>query len=364
MKTKPFALLSLLTALSVGAAMWSTVERGRATASSAPPASLFPNLIDQVNDITSINVHTPKLAFTIRRVAGDNCQVPERDGYPVDFATVKQAVVGIAQMRLLEAKTAKPALHHKLFLKTPKEGGRGTAISLGKDGDKTIAAIIVGKTKVAPTENADGIYYVRRQGDAQSYLASGRVEVLESIDRWLDDSMPTIARKRVRTAATIQPDGSRAGVVRTDPDSRDFKIADLPAGMKPLSATAGNALGSALGFLSFEDVRRADKIDFKDAHRALFKTFDGVTLKMLVLKRKDGHWLNLSARFDAANIKLDGLTEKQKKAMKTAAEAKAEVAQINERYSPWAYMLPEYKAKDFMTEASALMVEDKDSPKE
>ncbi len=364
MKAKPFALLTVLTALSVGAAMWSTVERGRATASSAPPASLFPNLVDQVNDITRINVHTPKLAFTIRRAADGKWQVEERDGYPVKFTTIKQAVVGIAQMRLLEAKTAKPTLHHKLFLKTPKDGGRGTAISLGNDASETVAAIIVGKTKVAPTENEDGIYYVRRLDDAQSYLASGRVEVLESIDRWLDDSMPTIARKRVRAASTVQPDGSRAGVVRTDPDSRDFKIANIPPGMKPLSATAGNALGSALGFLSFEDVRRADKVDFTDAHRALFETFDGVTLNLLVLKGKDGHWLNLSASFDASNIQLDGLTEKQKKAMKSADEARAEVVEINKRYSPWAYILPEYKAKDFMTEASTLMIEDKDSSKE
>ncbi len=364
MKTKPFVLLTALTVLAAGAAMWSTVERGRATASSAPPASLFPNLVDQVNDITRINIHTPKLAFTIRRKAGDKWQVEERDGYPVQFATIKQAVVGIAQMRLLEAKTAKPALHHKLFLKAPKDGGRGTAITLGNDGNETVAAIIVGKTKVAPTENDDGIYYVRRQQDAQTYLASGRVEVLESINGWLDSSMPMIARKRVRAATTIQPDGSKVGVFRTDPDARDFKIADIPPGKKSMGDTIGNSLGSALGFLSFEDVRRADKIDFAKAHQAVFKTFDGVTLKLLVLKRKDGNWLHVTASFDAADIKLDGLTEKQKKTMKSADEAKAEVAEINQRYSPWAYILPEYKAKDFMTAADDLMIEDKDSSKE
>ncbi|MDP6689687.1 MAG: DUF4340 domain-containing protein [Alphaproteobacteria bacterium] len=367
MKTKPFALLATVTALMVAAAVWSTLERGRATASSAPPGSLFPNLVEQVNDITRINVHTPKLAFTIRRMEDGNWQVPERDGYPVTFATVKQAVVGIAKMRLLEAKTAKPALHDRLFLKSPKNGGRGSTIALatgsGKGTDKTIAAIVVGKTKTAPTENEDGIYYVRRLDDDQSYLAAGRVEAWESIDQWLDSAMPIIARQRVRAATTIQPDGARVGVVRTDPDSRDFKIANIPAGMKSMGDTIGNALGSALGFLSFEDVRRADRIDFAGAHKAMFDTFDGVTLNLLVRKHKEGHWLNLTATFDAANIKLDGLTDKQKKSMKSPDEAKAEVAHINKRYGPWAYIVPKYKAKDFMTDASSLMIEDKDSSK-
>ncbi len=363
MKMKQFALLAIVTALSVAAAVWSSLERSRATASAAPPGSLFPDLITQVNDIARINVQTPKLAFTILRGKGDVWGVKERDGYPVKFATIKQAAVGIASMRLLEAKTAKPDLHDRLFLKTPKDGGRGTTIALADGKGNTIAAVVIGKTKVSPTQNEDGIHYVRRLDGAQSYLASGRIEVWETIDRWLDNAMPTIARKRVRAAATIQPDGTRVEVFRTDPDGRDFKVADIPPGMKQMHDTAGNALGSALGFLTFQDVRRGEKVDFSGANRAVFNTFDGVTVKLSVIKRKDGHWLRLSAAFDAAEIRLDGLTKEQKTAMKSEGDARLEVAMINKRFAPWAYKLPDYKAKDFLTEASALLVEDKDASK-
>ena len=363
MKLKPFALLAVVTALAVAAAAWSAVERSRATASIAPPGSLYPGLIDRVNDVARVNVDTPKTAFTIVRGEGNVWQVKERDGYPVKFETIKQAVVGIAKMRLLEAKTAKPELHERLFLKTPKDGGRGTIISLADKDGNSIAAIVVGKTKVAPTENEDGVHYVRRLDQAQSYLASGRVEVWETIDRWLDGTMPTVTRKRVRAATTIQPNGERAGVFRTDPDSRDFKVADIPPGKKQMHDTVGNALGSALGFLTFDDVRLASKVDFTGANRALYKTFDGVTMELSVIKHDDDYWLRLAASFDAADIKLDGLTEEQKKAMKSVDEAKQEVARINRRFGPWAYKLPEYKAKDFLTSASELLVEDKDPSK-
>ncbi len=359
MKTKPFAILAIFTALAVGGAIWSIQERGRATASLAPPGGLFPDLISRVNDIARIDVQTPKLAFTIERgKSGDTWGVKERGGYPVKFETVKQAVVGIAAMRLLEAKTAKPDLHARLFLKSPKDGGRGTTMALADGADKTIAAIVVGKTKSSPTKTEDGVYYVRRLDQVQSYLASGRVEVWETIDRWLDDAMPIIARKRVRAVTTTQPNGDRAGVVRTDPDSRDFKIADIPPGMKAVHDTAGNALGSALGFLDFKDVRAAGKVDFAGANLASFKTFDGVTLHLSVIKKKDGHWMVISAAYDAADVKLDGVTDEQKKAMKSTDDARREVADINRRFGPWAYQVPDYKAKDFLTGPDDLLVKD------
>ena len=355
MRAKPFTILAIVTAVSVAIAGWSVFERNQATASGPPPGSLFPGLINQVNEIARIDVQTPKLSFSIERSSSEQWQVKERDGYPVKFETIKQAVVGIANTRLLEAKTAKPELHDRLFLKSRINGGRGTTIVLADRSGQSIAAIVVGKTKSSPTKSEDGIHYVRRLDQNQSYLASGRVEVWETIDRWLDNAMPTIARQRVRAATTIQANGARAGVTRADPNSRDFKITNIPKGMKPLHDTAGNALGSALGFLNFEDGQPASEVDFTDANKAIFKTFDGVTIEVTVKKEKDGYWLQFMTRFDAADIMLDGLTTEQKKKMKSAGDAKVEVAKINQRFSPWAYRIPEYKAKDFITGAHQLL---------
>jgi len=356
MRAKPFSILAIVTIVSVAIAAWSVFQRNQATASRPPPGSLFPGLIDRVNEIEHIDVQTPKLSFSIDRANSGQWKVKERNGYPVKFETIKQAVVGIANTRLLETKTAKPDLHDRLFLKSPKEGGRGTIISLDDSSGETIAAIVVGKTKSSPTKSEDGIHYVRRLDENQSYLASGRIEVWETIDRWLDNTMPTIDRLRVRAATTIQADGSRAGVSRNNPDSRDFKIINIPKGMKPLHDTAGNALGSALGFLSFEDVRPASKVDFMGANKAIFKTFDGITIELTIKKEKEHHWLQIITRFDKADVMLNGLTPEQIKKMKNIEDAKNEVTKFNKRFSYWAYRIPEYKAKDFMTGAEQLLI--------
>ena len=83
-----------------------------------------------------------------------------------------------------------------------------------------------------------------------------------------------------------------------------------------------------------------------------------VTIEVTVKKEKDGYWLQFMTRFDAADIMLDGLTTEQKKKMKSAGDANIEVANTNQRFSPWAYRIPEYKAKDFITGTNQLLVKD------
>ncbi|MDP6342049.1 MAG: DUF4340 domain-containing protein [Alphaproteobacteria bacterium] len=358
MKSKGLAILAAVTLVVLIAAIWSTLERGRRTAAAAAPGGLHPGLIDRVNEISKIAIRTPRHGFTIQRAGEADWRVPERGGYPVKFETVKQAVVGIASMRILEAKTAKAELHPKLHLKAPEDGGKGTSMTLTDGQGNDLAAIVVGKTKVSPTTKEPGIHYVRKADQAQSWLAAGRVEAWETIDRWLDNEMPTIARQRVRAATTSQPDGDAITVARTDPDGRDFTVRDIPEGWKMLHATAGNALGSALGFLSFEDVAPIEKIDFANPNMALFKTFDGLSLLVTMVERDSQFWLHFDAEFAAEDVQTEGLSEAQMKAMKSADEVRAEVDRINGRFAPWAYRVAKYKADDFMTARDALLMKD------
>ena len=75
----------------------------------------------------------------------------------------------------------------------------------------------------------------------------------------------------------------------------------------------------------------------------------------------DVTWVRFSAAFDEAAVALDGLSEDDVKAMKSADAVKAEAEQINARYGVWAYRLPDYKIKDLRTALSDVVTsEDKD----
>jgi hypothetical protein len=288
----------------------------------------------------------------------------------VEFKTVKRIVVGIADMKPLEAKTAQPALLGKLGLKAPKEGDKadakaegdsdadrhGTRIALAGDDGKPIAAVIIGKTKSMPSSTREGWYYVRKADSNQSWLVASRLEVGDKISAWLSGDMPVIKRERMHMVRTEKPNGEVIRIARPDSKARDFKLQDMPEGWKMKYETAANALGSAVGFLAFDDVRPADKVDLSGATVADYTTFDGLVLTVRIVKRDDGYWAGFKARFDPQAVAVDSLPEDQRKDMKSPGEVKKEVGQINKRYGDWAYLLPDYKGTDFMIARNEIIV--------
>jgi hypothetical protein len=226
-------------------------------------------------------------------------------------------------------------------------------------GEKEIAGLIVGKTRSIQTSDREGWYYVRKPAEARSWLAEARLEVFDKVTAWLDNETVRIDRKRMRAAGNRQPDGAQVEISRQDPDTIDFKVDNLPDGQEMLHDTIANSLGSALGFLSFEDVAPAKEIDFDGAIRAHFKTFDGLTITVDVVEKAGKSWARFAAAFDAADVRLDAVPEKHKKKMKSAEEAEKEAAYINKRFGPWAYNLPRYKADDFTVTMEKLVAEKK-----
>jgi hypothetical protein len=341
-------MLALATAVSVAAAAWAVVERQQASSVATVPEVLFPGLTDRVNEVASVEVATPGLDFSIRKGEDGGWSVPERGGYPVKFETVKQAVVGIAGLAPLAAKTARAELHHKLQLKTPADGGKGMVITLKDKAGAEIAGIVVGITKSTPTATRVGWHYVRRAGEDQSWLAAGRVEVWDKIDRWLDNQMPIIERARIHRVRTQKPNGEVIHIGKDDPGARDFMALDLPESWELIHATSANALGSAIGFLNFEDVKPLADVAFEAPIVAEFTTFGGLVLRIDVIRRKGVYWASFKARFEAGRSATDKLPEEKRGKVKKPAELEKEAGEINARFAPWAYRLSSYKGKDFV----------------
>lgn len=341
-------ILALATAVSVAAAAWAVVDRQKSSAVASVPEALFPGLTDKVNQVATIEVATPGLSFSIRKGEGESWSVPERGGYPVKFETVKQAVVGVAGLEPLAAKTARADLHHKLHLKTPADGGKGMVIALKDKSGADIAGVVVGITKSTPSATRPGWHYVRRAGEDQSWLAAGRVEVWDKIDRWLDIAMPVIDRARIHRVRTQKANGEVLHIGKDEPGARDFKALDLPEDMELIHMTSANALGSAIGFLNFEDVKPLAEVAFEEPVIAEFATFDGMVLRVDVTRRKGAYWARFKARFEAGRIAVEKLPEDKRGKMKKPAEVEKEAAEINARFGPWAYRLPSYKGKDFV----------------
>lgn len=358
MRTRSLVALAAVTAVAVAAAGVVVYQREQTPQTVEAPAELFPGLLAKVNDVQVLAVHLPGQSFTVRR-EGDGWTMPEKHGYPVKFETVKQAVVGMASLKPREAKTAKPENYAKIRVVDPREPGeaegKGTLLRLLGAGEAEIAALIVGAVDSVPTSSREGWYYVRRPGEARTWLASGRLELSDKLTGWLDSDMIAINRDRVRTATTIQPDGAKVTVLRERSGDENFKVQNVPEGGKVLYETVPNGLGSALGFLSFDDVKPVSEVKFDGAHKAVFATFDGLKLTVELVERDGQNWARFIAAHDPAEERRDAIDEKHKEIMKSAEEVAQEAERINQRFGVWAYQLPSYKADDFRTTLDKLV---------
>lgn len=363
MRSKAIAILGICTVLAVIAAGWSVYWRATSHALPPAPASLFPGLLDKVNDVAKIQVATANGSFTVVKGSGDAWSMVEKGGYPVTYETVKQVVVGLANLRPLEAKTARPERFGKIKLVDPGKQGpaddKGVLVRLVDQSDKELAALIVGKTRSIQTKDRDGWYYVRKPAEAQTWLASARLEVWEKPTSWLDSETVRIERKRIRAAANQRPNGDTVEISRPNPEKTDFTVDNLPEGEKMIHDTVANGFASALGYLSFEDVARADTIDFSDSIDATYRTFDGLVVTVQVAEVGDKHWAHFAAAFDPAEVHLDALSETDKKKMKSEQEVRAEAERINQRFGAWAYDVPQYKATDLTVPMSRLAAPEK-----
>ena len=346
MRQRGILILAAVAILVVITAVYALQQRESRTVQAQLPALLFPGLLEKVNDVATVSVAGPEESFTIAKDKDGKWTMPSKGGYPVPVETVKQALVGLAELKPVEQKTANPEFFSKLDLQDrDAKDSKSLEIRLQDSGGKDIAAVLVGKRGATATTSTPGTIYVRKPGENQTWLASGRFEPDPKAVRWLDRDVVKVERQRVNTVTATRPDGNKLVVARETPTADDFKPLNVPEGAKLISGGPSNALGSALGYISYDDVAPAASIDFSDAAKAEYRTFDGLVVTVSV-KEKDGkHWVKFDAAQDRSVTAPAGKDEKDKP--KTPEEVAKEVEAFNAKTKGWAYEVTKYKAEDF-----------------
>src|SRR5262245_58085615 len=195
MKPTTFLVLLVATAASVVAAGYAVVSESRIQAPKvAGGAPVFASLLAHANDVSTATIASASGKFTLAR-KGDAWVMADKDDYPAATDKLRQLVAGLADLRLLEAKTDQPDRHARLEVEdvTAKDA-KSKQVTLADAAGKPIAALIVGKPNT--TFDLNGLHgvYVRRPGDPQSWLAEGAVQVpaaaVDLVDRNVVDVSP------------------------------------------------------------------------------------------------------------------------------------------------------------------------------
>ncbi len=266
---------------------------------------------------------------------GDSWLVAEKGNYPANAAKISQIVRAMADLTLVEPKTQNPDLYPRLEVEDPSHGKSALVAVKDKSGGD-LAQAIVGKRRYDRLGAGNDGVYLRKPGEAQSWLARGTLDPSGDPASWLDRQIIDISEKKIAKVALTQPDGSKLVISRSAPDA-NFAVEDAPADTKFKSESTISGPATALETLDLDDVKPAGELPVadKDLVTASFTTFDGLTIDLRLMERDKSNWIAISAT--------------------GSGSAEAEAKKIEDRVSHWTYAIPAYKANLLKTKLADLV---------
>lgn len=332
------SLLAVATLVAVIAAGVAVVTDRSSVRASFVPHPLFEGLDEKLDRVDRI-VYTASRGLSgetkIVMLRGEDgvWGAEARSGYPVDPDLIKKTLLGVGEMEAYEPRTANPEWHRNLGLLAPEDIGSAVRVEFFSGKDDRVAALLVGKVPERAVDvKGEGLVYVRRDGEDQTWLARGRLPLLKSVAEWLDPAFVDIPRKDL-ARVTLWAGTERPVIIsRANADEADFAIMNVPEGRATRGAPVVNRVATALLDASFDDVAPADTLDFPEtAPEVVFETFDGVRLTMRMGGQGGALWSKFVAEADPALMAESADT--------SGAEARA--AALNARLGPWVYKLPQ-----------------------
>lgn len=326
MSPKPLLGLALVTLVVTLAAVVAVLLEPHAGPLPAADEPAFPALHDDPQAVARITIAATGQETVLER-AGDDWVVANRNGYPAATQEVRDLVIGLLDMRLIEPKTTRIDRMGRLDLQSlDTEGSAARRVRLEDAEGEVLVDVLVGKGRNRLTGTEPAGTYIRQPGEAQAWLTSGRVEPSSQPGDWLAREIIGVPAEQVQAVAVAPPNGPAYRFVRTAAD-QPFELSGLQAGEALAEAADPAELAQTLTGVEVQDVQRAGEISWPEAEwRLRLTTFDGLEIGLRLALQDDRSWLQV-----ADVVAEDG----------AAPELTARAEAIRGRTSGWAYQIPQ-----------------------
>ena len=243
--------LAVVTAVAVGAAVFS-VQRSSATSSQSERGNDFlPGLIGKANSVDQVVVTDGDIKTVIKK-EGD--RFVHDSGFPIRSEAVGNLLTSLALLTVEERKTDKPELYPDLELAPPDaEDGNGRQVTVTAGGD-VLADLVVGTADFSVGGTRGGVY-ARSATEPPAYLLRGNVAVPGTAAGWFDTQAYKFDAASILTAQIKPTNGKPVNLAQSG--ATKTLVLDQP----PQGGTADPAklqqVANLASDLSFENVRKA-----------------------------------------------------------------------------------------------------------
>ena len=353
MTPKTFAGLAIVTVVIAGAATYGVFDRYGSASARMTESLMFPDLAKQINTVSELSVQSADRTVVVKRT-DTGWKVATNHDYPAVDATVREAIVGLSRLTLVDPKTKMPERFARLEVEDVAAKDAKSRLWQLKDASgKVMAEALMGRRRYDLGGNETNGLYVRKPGVQQSWLARAKLpddkEALAFVDRKIVD----IRKRRIERVTTVDAGGATLVALREDPDADDYAVENLPEGFKLKDRWQWdvNGMGLTLTGMQFDAVSPlADlKKDFAapPVEKAVIETHDGLILRIAMLKGSDDSsapwWVTIAADVDP-NVKATPSGEGADR-IGTPEDVQKEAKAINAKTTGWAYQLAENQMK-------------------
>jgi hypothetical protein len=375
MNRKQFVLVLVALAVLIGLG-WGVTQWQRAGYQAAD-TRVGKKLLEgfKIDDVALIQIVEPKEAVTLVR-GEKGWGVKERGGYPADLDPIRNLLVRLEELKVVQAEAITDALKPRVQLVAPGAGAKpeetGTLVELkGRDG-KTVAQLVLGKktTRQSPipglAETVPSGRYVWVAADPQraSVVAEPFSTVQAKPQQWL--ARDYLRAERIRSLSVAGPDGKERWAIARGSESAGWKWT------APGKLDAGKAQDAVNALYSMQIADAATGVSETDTGLdkpvvARAESFDGWIYELRIGKPapEDRYYVRTSvsgtvpeSRTPPADEKADD-KEKQDKAF---AERKAELAARLERQKAvgaFVVLVPKSAVEPLLRERSELVAVEK-----
>jgi hypothetical protein len=312
--------LALVTAASLALAFIALIGERRINAV-PPPQTLLPTYAAtlanaQKLDITHGMGMSGTRALTLSRGA-KGWTLDQRWGYPANDELVNETLLALADLKAVEARTAKADWHRALGLVVPENFGAAVRFRVTDKAGAEMASLLLGKEQQSEAEAKQQVqnygpelrqFYVRRADSDQTWLARGRLPRNSEPAAWIDPSLPRHAPEKLQQV--------RFGKAR-DKSGAAFKFIRVGDAW---SLAGAQSWLDRFQALRPNDVARADSINFETARPFTLSYADGLSITYENVGAATVIWSRMRARAEA----------------EASAEVTALAAALTARFDGWA----------------------------
>lgn len=342
MSMRGFVVLAGLTAIALVGAIFALAWESSPVTVVADREPAFPKLVARINDVGAIEITTRDHRFTVTG-EGEQWGIEEKNNYAVERETVRNFILEIANLRLVEGKTAIPDRYVHLHVEDPEaeeSESRGIRI-LANDG-ALLGAGVIGRRKFFLYVDGRGGTYLRREGDARAWLAEGEVNFGRTPSDWLDRTVFQLDPKQVKRYTIRHPNGDVVVGERVTAGEK-VEIVGLPEDREYKTDNEADRLALVVERFEFADVEPAPHQDFArddiPKHLTTYEFFNGLIVNFEVLtlpKPEDASRFDEPPRWARVTVEVAADAPED-----TRAEATRQALEVGQMVKGWEYRLEE-----------------------